>query len=136
MLYNILANLVELHKEALAVAVAKKALARNLPSYTNQTIAALAPKFWPTLEMLARYVRDGDPSEYRDYIATLTRTRLSQGYKAEDFYIMGELLTEAIRELIDKETQVDAKIKISWQRRLNGIQTLAQTTVVASRFNR
>ena len=134
MSYHTLADMVELHKEKIALEVAKKAIARNLPSYVNKSAQELALNFRPTIEMLARYVRHADPTEYRDYMIKLTRTRLSQGYTSQDFYIMGEILTEAIKEVVENYLGEDEKTKTSWFRRLNGIQTLAQTTVVATRL--
>jgi hypothetical protein len=136
--YKPLLQLIEAHKEEVAYNTAREALARKLPSYLGLPPEKLAPNFIPTIEMLSRYILHGDPEEYRTYIMKLTEQRLSQGYQVQDFYIMGEILTQVLIALVDAELPgaENAAARRRYQRRLTGIQTLAQSTVVATRFAR
>lgn len=138
MSYQELAQLIENNKEEVAYRTAEEAISRNLSSYLNFTIEQLAQNFLPTVEMLSRYVLNGNPEEYRNYIMRLTEIRLAQGYSVEDFYVMGEVLTKALQAFVDAklpEQEYD-RARRRYHLRLSGIQTLAQSTVVATRYAR
>jgi hypothetical protein len=135
MFFEKLANYIETNKQEISHEIALETLARQLTSYKNFAAAELATKFLPTVEMVVRYLRSGNPQEYRDYTQNLTITRLSQGYTAEDFYMMAEILVTILKRAIAKELTAPDQLKEleRYQRRLDGIQSLAQSTIVATR---
>lgn len=130
-IYEPLNELIEKTKLSIAEEVAQEAHNRKLNSYLKYDRQALAQLFLPTVEMLARYVLKGDPTEYRDYIAQLAEKRLSQGYDMQDFFVMGEVLSTVIKKKVVEHFTApqEQTYRQIYSRRLDGIQNLAQTTV-------
>jgi hypothetical protein len=136
MAFEILANLVETHTTELTHLLAKEILARQLSSYQNDSEATLIAKAQITLTGVISYLRSSDPTEYRNFIQELTLARLNNGYSAEDFYTVVEITAQAVKALIDRELTEPTHTKVElerYHRRIDGMQTLTQSTLVATR---
>lgn len=136
-MYEELTQLIEQNKLTIANYIAEEAYLRKMASYIDKSKDLIAQLVLPTVEMIARYIRSSDPTEYRTYIHNLTLIRLEQGYGLDEFYTMGEILTIAIVRILDARLvgKEQARQKERFIRRLQGIQTLAQSTTIAAQFD-
>ncbi len=134
--YAELANLIETHKLEIGLLIAREAKARQLPTYKDEPDLDLSRKFQPTIEMVGRYLLSGDASEYRGYVRELALQRFNQGYNADEFYLMAELLTIAINQIVAREfsNPDQASDRERFRLRLGGIQTLAHASIVGARI--
>ena len=134
MSFDKLADLIERDIQNISRLTAKRAIQQHMASSSQQSPEKLAQLFVHTVEMLARYVRSGEPTEYRNYIQQLTIQRLQQGYDMTEFFTMGNILTTVLKEFVDRELpgSDNEAIRRRYYRRLEGLQTLAQSTVVAT----
>jgi hypothetical protein len=136
MAFEKLADLIETHKVALSRTIAQAVLAQQFVSYQHDSLDTLAPRMIHTLEAISSYLRNSDPTEYRNFVQQLTLMRLRNGYNAEDFYNIVEFFTISIKDLAAKEltgpdhSQTDLE---RYYRRLDGMQTLTYSIIVATR---
>lgn len=136
-MFDELAQIIEQNKKTVANYIAEEAYARKMASYTDKPKAEIARLVMPTVEMVARYIRTSDPTEYRKYIHDLTVVRLQQGYGIDDFYLMAEVLVDGVKQILDAQlsTTEQSRQKERFLRRLQGLQTLGQSTITAAQFD-
>lgn len=136
-MYEELAQLIEQQKTTVANYIAEATYSHKLTSYTDKSISEVAKLVTPTVEMVARYMRTNDPSEYRDYVRDLTLARLGQGYNMNEFFSMSNIFVDCVRRMLDTELTKPEQLakKERYFRRLQGLNTLAQSTVVATQLS-
>ncbi len=101
--YEILANLVEIHRQATARQAATALLARRLPGFASITVEELTRSYLHSLGVFANYLRDGDIDKYRQYVQQVTRQQNEQGFSLEEIIAIGDTLANKITELVERE---------------------------------
>ncbi len=137
-LYDPLAVLIETHKNTIAEHTAQSLLALNMPGYSGQNVANMSTRIAPNVEMVARYARSGDPSEYREYLVKVCETMLDQGYPLDSMLTAGSVMFEKIHEIVEQELAGPAneKERSRYIRRLEGVKGLGRTTAMTLRVRR
>src|SRR5437763_884573 len=102
MSYEELAKLIETHKDQMAHQAAQQAIAKPLPTYARFNPEELASKIVHAFEVVARYAISGDPAEYRDNNVEIIQARLDQGHSVEEVIVMGRIIFDLIKELVNQ----------------------------------
>lgn len=131
------AQFIEENKTTLVKYVVEEVSERKIPSYSSRPINQLGELVAPVFDVIARYLRNGDPTEYRSFIHDMTLDRLKNGFKVDDVYTMAGIIRNAIERVVNEQLTApeQARQKERFLRRLQGIQTLAQSTQIAAQFD-
>lgn len=137
MLYQSLAELVETHKLDIARKMAQTAFDRHFVSYAaypSLDVEQLAQRLLPTVEMACHYLYNGDSTQYRNHVYQITLDRLKAGYSGQNLYDYSAILTLAVSQVVEQELvgEEDQSNQQRYLRRLQGLQTLAQTTILSA----
>jgi hypothetical protein len=127
MLYEPLAKMVEDNKAELARRVAETVQERKLRLFQSFKSEQIVPRVTVPLEMIARYLRNGDPNEWRNYVAETSNYFRKRGYTADEVNAIGYVLSEKILEMMEEKMGGPnrAAERQRYSRRIEGLTTLA-----------
>ncbi len=136
MLYEPLAQLLDVHRLEIARTAAQEAHSSEASSYRNRDVSLLTTRIGVTLDKIAHYARSGDPNEYRDYMAELAKKRLTEDYTVEELVAVFRIIINSINKVIERELPGlrFEKDRARYARRLEGIHGLGQSAIVATQM--
>lgn len=134
MAYQELAELAERHKMEIALKMAQAGLKQGITASPNAEPAQLAQRVLPSVESAISYLYSSNPTEYRSHVQTVTLNYLKGGFSAQTLYNYAAIMVEAILSFIEAELAgpENSAIRQRYQRRLQGLQTLTQTTILSA----
>ena len=137
-MYEDFAQIIEKNMAAICRQIAVEAIARHIPNYSSLSVDQLAKLVEPTVMMIVRYVRNGDPTEYRDHAQKLTETRMAQGYDTKYIITMGQILDRTLNQTLQAALPgaEHAEARTSFARRMAVIEQVGDSAVVMARLKR
>jgi hypothetical protein len=126
-LYEPLAQLIEAYKIDVARRTAEIALANQSPLLKGMTIEQIVERLSKSIEMVIRYLRSGDASEWSNYIAKVSAEWRNQGYNTEQVNTVGTTIAEKMIEIVEENLPGEAHQieRDRYIRRIKGLNSLA-----------
>lgn len=133
-----LADLIEAGKNEIARWTAQDIKSRQIGAYDNYSVEQLTGFFFPTIEMLIRYLRTSDVTEWRDYIAKTAEYRRSQGLSMDSVVQAAVVINMQIRKLLERELPgpQNAAIRDKHMMRLDGSTSLAKAIILKANMQK
>lgn len=133
-----LADIIEAGKLELARWTAEEVSSRKIGTYSNYSLEQLTGFFLPTIEMLVRYIRTSDVTEWRDYIAKTAEYRRSQGLPMDAVVQAAVVINGCIRRLLEREIPgpENAAIRDKHMLRLDGSTSLAKAIILKANMQK
>lgn len=137
--YQELIELIQQHKSEIAHQIANGMNQSNsFPTESNPSTLnkRIIEALCQHIDRMVEYLSSGNIESWRDYIINIAAGQNSNVYSTDNLLIIGDLIRESLvslvqRELADPERSKDRERYI---RRLNGLNGLSQSTIVASRL--
>src|SRR3569623_1735292 len=98
-----LAKIVEANVMEVARWTAEEIVARKIEGYSNYRLAVLQKSFVPTVEMVARYMRNDDVTEWREYIVKAAQIRIQQGMSTDAVFQVTSIISSQLKRMIERE---------------------------------
>ncbi len=131
MAFEELADKIEIKKQQLAAGLAELVIKRRIPSYNDIATEELTRQFLPHFEMTVRYIRESNPAVWSDYYIELVQARFSKGFSFESVMTISEAHYDVMYQFVDQEWPTNQHLKLNqkYRQRVQGMQTLSETTV-------
>jgi hypothetical protein len=132
-----LADLIEKYKQEISRWTAEEIASRQVGAYQQYSIDQLSKFYLPTVEMLARYYRSNDVTEWREYIVRVAEDRRRQGLAPDAVFIAAAVLGAMIKKMVDRELPGAANqaTRERYYRRLDGTTNLSKATILKANLN-
>jgi hypothetical protein len=124
--YHNLADLLESHKDGIAVAIARQTHSKSLIYFSSMEISAVAKYVQPALNKVADYLKTGNLTAWSDYMDKQSRFMQDKGMKANEFAVLAEIIFGEIRFFL-RQAYPGAENEIRRERltaRLQGLYTI------------
>ncbi len=126
-LYEPLAVLIETQKFEVAHRTAEAAIASQSPLFNEMSATQIAERLVVSVDMVIRYLRSGDASEWTAFISRTSAAWREKGYTADQVNAVGKTIAAKMVEVVEErfpgpEQQVERERYI---RRINGLDSLA-----------
>lgn len=133
-----LAKIVEANVMEVARWTAEEIVARKIEGYSNYGLAVLQKSFVPTVEMVARYLRTDDVTEWRDYIVKAAQIRIQQGMSTDAVFQVTSIISSQLKRMIEREVggSANTSTKDRYIRRVDSLTNLTKATILKTNLNK
>lgn len=136
--YEVLAKLIENNYDEFVQLCLVDPTIKTLPNYAHASFEQLKYAIRGSTDKIISYIQINDSAQWRDYIEQVAIHNLRAGLDVSEIIVMGNIMTESAKKLVEKYLlgEENQRTRERFTRRLDGLHTLAMSTVVATRVKR